>query len=124
MKREEIETLLQSQRIDSQLPLHFDSTDFTLTALEGDCAKCQKSIEPQNFRGHINTHFKDIAIFRAIGICHQCRTLTPFIIRIRADGRFETMINNSWRQGQMFSRRTWRQRIASVFCWRPRKQKG
>lgn len=82
----EVAELIQCETISSQLPVHFENSTFSIRELGGACPQCEQPIPDDLFRGRVSTHFRDVAVVSAVGICPDCCLASSFAMRFRPDG--------------------------------------
>lgn len=74
--------LAKAPSIDSQLPIQYQNGN-TLSDWGGYCLGCDEPIPSDRLRGNIVMQTPSVATIRAVGICHKCKLLTPFNVRVR-----------------------------------------
>lgn len=92
--------LLAMPSITDKLPIKFDS-ELQVNDFEGFCDQCEGAIPVTRVFGVVSWPTPALAVIEAVGVCRTCRLGTSFLVRMRADGRFSTLMGHRWREGQI-----------------------
>jgi hypothetical protein len=86
-------TLLKAPTVASQLPINF-SNGYKLLEWVGGCCECGKEIAEEDLHGTVSRPIEVVAVIEAVGVCHDCRLLTPFHCRVRNNLALEWINRN------------------------------
>jgi hypothetical protein len=81
--------------IGSQLPLVF-ANGGKIRRLNFSCVRCRETLPGENVRGNVSFPTDKTAVIDAVGICHECKIVTPFFIRAHDDMRFSGLRDGQW----------------------------
>lgn len=100
--------LLEMPALTDKLPLRFDN-GFTIDGFGGICSECEGMIPLESTFGSITRPTPRMVVIEAIGVCRCCRRGTPFLLRMKDDGQYTTLIGDQWRAGTV--QMTWKGRF-------------
>lgn len=80
---------LNSQTIESQLPIGFPEKDVVWHAVSIDCDKCKSPIPEKYIRGKVTQLIPTVISIDGVSFCEKCLLLHHFQWRFRDDGSME-----------------------------------
>lgn len=81
--------------IKSQLPLMF-ANGGKIGRLNFSCVRCRETLPGENVRGQISLPTDKTAVINAAGICHECKVVSSFFMRVHDDRRFSGLRDGQW----------------------------
>lgn len=87
--------LFEMSSIESQMPVLFKKGSM-YEQIDCFCAECGKVIQADLVRGEIQRPFEHVAVIEAVGVCADCKLLTPFQFRLHDDMRITGFRDGKW----------------------------
>lgn len=87
--------LLVMPTIISQFPIEFENCA-VWEEFDGECSGCGVTLNRAHVTGCVTRPMKGVASIEAVGVCHECRLLTPFDYRLHDDMRMTGRNKDGW----------------------------
>lgn len=92
---EKREQLFKEPQISTYLPFTINGKH-TCSHLNGYCGTCNTVVADEDFRGSMNSSYKDVIIVEAVSICSICKQTSCYMFRVYADMRLMIYRNKKW----------------------------
>lgn len=90
-------------RLSSEMPATLPC-GFKIEVFNPVCSKCRNDIPMAwSWLNRVCHEFgqNKVEIWDVLGLCKECRTVTPCYLRFRSDGTYDTLIGDRWRHGRL-----------------------
>ena len=87
--------LLKLAPLQSNFPVKFN-TKSEFAEMKCKCAHCRKPLFAEFVRGEVTRPIPSVAVIDAVGVCTECKVITPFFFRLHSDMSVSTVYNGKW----------------------------
>ena len=87
--------LLKLAPLQSSFPVKFD-TGLEFAKINCKCARCRKPLFAEFVRGEVTRPISSVAVIDAVGVCTECKVITPFFFRLHSNMSVSTVHNGKW----------------------------
>ena len=88
----------ETATIESQMPIIIDG--FEIAELMLRCNGCLQSLKQELIHGYATKPLPNTASFHAVGVCHECRSITESVQRVKMLGKHKVRFERLSKSGK------------------------